>query len=146
MKVNIRPLEEKYLDGIVLIENESFSTPWSKQSYRDEINNPVAEYTVFTDENDSVIAYGGFWSVCDEADITNIAVKKEFRQNHLGQELLSLLISSAKGKNLRAVTLEVRISNTPAINLYKKAGFVSSGARLHYYPDGEDALIMWLEL
>lgn len=146
MQVNVRTLEEKYLDGIVAIENESFSSPWSKQSYKNEINNPVAEYIVFTDFNDSVVAYGGYWSICDEADITNIAVKKEFRKQRLGQDLLSLLISSAKEKNLRAVTLEVRSSNTPAINLYKKQGFVSFGTRPHYYPDGEDALIMWFEL
>ncbi len=145
MKVSTVKLTEKYLDGVLEIENESFPDPWSYQSYADEIKNPMADYTLLVDENDNVVAFGGFWHILDEGHITNIAVKKEFRQNKLGTLLVSEMIKSAKEKEIKSMTLEVRVSNTPAIKLYEKMGFSSVGKRPKFYSDGEDAFIMWLE-
>ncbi len=144
--MQIKNLDETLLDGIDCIERDSFSSPWSKNAYRDEINNPLADYAVIIDENGTVIAYGGYWNVCGEGNITNIAVKKEYRNRHIGTMLMNELLARAKEKNISAMTLEVRKSNIAAISLYKKQGFVSSGVRPGYYPDGEDAVIMWLTL
>ena len=144
MKTEIRFLEEGFLDEIIEIENDSFRYPWSRDAYNGEIENKLATYlTVLQD--DRVVAYGGFWKVFDEANITNIAVKREYRGQGIGKVITNALIQEAKKQGIRAITLEVRVSNISAIRLYEGCGFKNAGIRKKYYPDGEDAIIMWLE-
>ena len=144
MKVEIHKLNESFLNEINLIEQDSFKEPWSQEAYEKEISNPLANYRVITFE-DKVVAYGGFWKILDEADINNIAVKKEYRGKGYGKMLMNALIEDAKKQNIKAMTLEVRVTNKSAIALYKKLGFKEAGIRKNYYSDKEDALIMWLE-
>lgn len=144
MKTEIHKLNESFLNEIDLIEQDSFKEPWSKEAYEKEISNPIANYRVIT-VDDEVVAYGGFWKILDEADINNIAVKKEYRGMGFGKMLMNALIEDAKAQNIKAMTLEVRVSNQSAISLYKKLGFKETGIRKNYYSDKEDALIMWLE-
>lgn len=144
MKTEIHKLEERFLEGIDAIERVTFKDPWSKKSYEDELSNPVAVYRVITVE-DEVVAYGGFWQIFDEGHITNVAVKKEFRQNGFGTLLMNALIEEARKRDIRSMTLEVRLSNINAQRLYEKFEFKSAGVRPKYYSDGEDAVIMWLE-
>ena len=144
MKVEIHKLNESFLNEIDLIEQDSFKEPWSKEAYEKEILNPLANYSVITID-DKVVAYGGFWKILDEAYINNIAVKKEFRGEGFGKMLMNALIEDAKSQNIKAMTLEVRVTNESAIALYKKLGFKEAGIRKNYYSDKEDALIMWLE-
>lgn len=144
MKAEIHNLNEKFLDEIDIIEKASFKHPWSKLSYFAEIAEPNAIYKVITVE-DEVVAYGGFHQIFDEAHITNIAVKESFRHQGFGKMLMDALIKEAKERKIVAMTLEVRVSNVNALKLYEKFGFKSAGVRPKYYPDGEDAFIMWLE-
>ena len=144
MKVEIHNIAKRFLDEIDQIEQSSFKEPWSKEAYEKEINNPLATYLVITKE-DEVVAYGGFWKILDEGDINNIAVKKEYRKMGFGKMLMEALIEKAKEQQIKAITLEVRVTNENAINLYKKLGFKEAGVRKKYYSDNEDALIMWLE-
>ena len=82
----------------------------------------------------------------EEAHITNIAVSPDFRRKHIGESLLMVLIESCRKSMVKYITLEVRVSNEPAIKLYEKYGFRSLGTRKGYYQDNdEDALIMWTE-
>ncbi|MCL5957950.1 MAG: ribosomal protein S18-alanine N-acetyltransferase [Chloroflexi bacterium] len=91
-----------------------------------------------------IIGYGGLWLMIDEAHITTLAVKPEHRGHGVGELLLVGLIETAIEMNASWVTLEVRVSNYVAQNLYRKYGFKETGIRRHYYSDnGEDALIMW---
>ena len=144
MNFQVQALKDEFLDQIDEIEQASFSHPWSKDAYKKEIENEVAHYLVLTSGN-KVCAYGGYWQIFAEGHITNIAVKNEFRKQGLGTELVKELIKDAKNNGITAMTLEVRASNEPAIKLYEKMGFASAGVRPKYYPDGEDAVIMWLE-
>nr|WP_048569209.1 ribosomal protein S18-alanine N-acetyltransferase [Clostridium cylindrosporum] len=132
------------IDDVVEIEALSFTTPWSKNAFNLELtNNKNALYRVIK-VHDKVIAYGGMWILFDEAHITNIAVHPEYRGAGFGNIIMKDMIEVCKGAKMSAMTLEVRVSNTPAINLYKKFGFVSVATRKGYYQDtGEDALIMW---
>lgn len=144
MQPNTAKLEERFLDGVLAIENESFAHPWSREAYLAELKNPMAHYIVLT-ENDAVAAYGGFWQILNEGHITNIAVKKSERGRGLGTHLMQELLHLAQSLSITALTLEVRVTNTAAQNLYKKFGFQSAGIRPGYYPDGESAVIMWRE-
>ena len=94
----------------------------------------------------AIVGYGGLWLNVDEGHITTIAVAPEYRGRGIGELLLNGLIDQALALNTDMLTLEVRVSNLVAQQLYLKYGFRASGTRPRYYTDnGEDALIMWTE-
>ncbi|MEG0640992.1 MAG: ribosomal protein S18-alanine N-acetyltransferase [Clostridium sp.] len=132
------------IDDVVEIENLSFSTPWSHNAFHLELtNNKNALYRAVK-INGKVIAYGGMWLLFDEVHVTNIAVHPEYKGCGYGNVIMGDMIDSARNAKMSAMTLEVRVSNTPAVNLYKKFGFVSVATRKGYYQDTkEDAIIMW---
>jgi [ribosomal protein S18]-alanine N-acetyltransferase len=93
-----------------------------------------------------IVGYGGLWLSVDEGHITTIAVVPEYRGRGIGELALNGLIDQAMILNADMLTLEVRVSNVVAQQLYLKYGFKPAGTRPHYYTDnGEDALIMWTE-
>ena len=90
-----------------------------------------------------VVGFTGFWVMAGEAHITNIAVREEYRRQGIGESLIISIMDMAAALNAEFVTLEVRVSNTIAQNLYRKYGFTEVGLRHRYYHDnGEDALLM----
>jgi len=99
------------------------------------------------DKESIVGGYMIFWIVADEAHLHNVAVKKEFRRQGLARGFMNIMKEIAKQAGVKYQTLEVRESNTGAINLYRKCGFVVKGRRPLYYTDThEDALIMWADV
>ena len=136
-------MNKGHIDGIMEIENESFAIPWSRSSIEKELKNNFAIYAVAI-ENNKVLGYGGMWHVVNEGHITNIAVHKDYRRKGIGQAIIEKLVEIAEEKEMIGLTLEVRKSNTPALELYKKNGFKLEGIRPEYYGDNkEDAYIMW---
>ena len=135
------------IEAICAIEQEAFATPWTYEAFLNELtNNHFANYLVM-DINGEVAGYGGMWVLMDEAHVTNIAVRKDFRGIKLGERLLVELKKTARFLGAKRMTLEVRVSNEIAQNLYRKLGFYRAGQRKRYYSDnGEDALVMWVEL
>lgn len=144
MSVTISFMQEEDIDGILNVSSLSFSIPWSKTSYIQELSNPIAKYLVAKVDN-NIIGFAGTWIILDEAHITNIAVHPNYRKQGIASKLLEELINYCKNKNCTAFTLEVRSSNIAAQNLYKKYGFSEAGIRKSYYEDNkEDAILMWL--
>ncbi|GCE20470.1 ribosomal protein S18-alanine N-acetyltransferase [Dictyobacter kobayashii] len=94
----------------------------------------------------SIIGFSGLWLMVDEAHITTIAMHPDYRGHGLGEMLLVSLIDISYNIGAKWVTLEVRVSNHTAQNLYRKYGFQEAGVRHRYYSDNqEDALIMWTD-
>jgi [ribosomal protein S18]-alanine N-acetyltransferase len=94
----------------------------------------------------SILGFAGLWLMVDEAHITTIAMHPNYRRLGLGEFMLVSLIDIAYSINARWVTLEVRVTNHSAQNLYRKYGFHEAGVRHRYYSDNnEDALIMWTD-
>ncbi len=142
----LREMTAEDIDGVLIVEREAFSTPWSERLFYDELKNPHTVYYVCEDDG-KIVAYGGVWHVLDEGQITNIAVKSKYRKSGVGSRLLDAIIGFSKDNDLSVVELEVRASNEPAIGLYKKFGFREVGVRKNYYKNPtEDALLMNLEL
>ncbi|AFS77349.1 ribosomal-protein-alanine acetyltransferase RimI [Gottschalkia acidurici 9a] len=140
----VKEMSYEDIDGVVEVENMSFVTPWSKESFENELKNKLAVYVVAKDD-DRVVAYGGVWLIIDEGHVTNIAVHTQYRGKEIGSLILDELIRLCKQKNMTSMTLEVRKSNEAAKNLYKKFNFEEIGIRPKYYSDNnEDAIIMWL--
>ncbi len=146
MNMNVSTMCLADLDDVVELERLSFPTPWSRDAFRDELtNNSRATYLVVRDSHGTAVAYGGFWLIFDEAHVTNVAVHPAHRRRGIGCMLMLALMYSALAKGALRMTLEVRVSNHGAQQLYKKLGFVSEGIRRGYYLDTrEDALVMWL--
>lgn len=145
--IRIRPMEEKDVNAVSALDRLVFTLPWSYESFMHELkHNPLARYYVL-DAGGSVIGYAGMWLVFDEAHVTNIAVHPEKRGRGWGEKLLRYLMAVARDCGASKMSLEVRVSNTIALRLYKKLGFTISGRRKGYYQDnGEDAYVMWAPL
>ena len=147
VQIKIEPMQRDYLDDVIRIEEQSYGPHhWSKESFFNEINNELAKYYCSFNEKGEMTGYAGCWQILEEAHITNVSVSPDFRRNHIGEALLTAIIKSCYKEMIKYITLEVRVSNEPAIKLYEKYGFKSLGVRKGYYQDNnEDALIMWTE-
>ncbi len=142
--ITVRAMTKADVEEVLEIERQCFPVPWSLESFKKEFKNSFARYVVAIID-DEIVGYGGVWLIIDEGNITNIAVKKGFREKGVGSEVLKALIEVCKKRNLISMTLEVRESNIAARNLYKKHGFMEAGIRPKYYGDNnENAIIMWL--
>lgn len=125
------------------LEEETFSMPWSPDSFLKMIEENDARYYV-AEEDGRLLGGCGYWLIAGEGCIGNVAVAKEARRRGVGTGLLRHLISEGDREGITAYTLEVRVSNEAAIGLYQKLGFVSEGIRPNFYEKPtEDAIIMW---
>lgn len=143
----LRPMERRDLEAVHALELAIFPTPWSFNSYQFELErNNASELWVLAASNGDVAAYAVVWLLVDEAHIANIAVAPDYRQQGLGRRLLRHALGRAAQSGMRYATLEVRVSNKAARQLYKSFGFEVVGKRKAYYRDNqEDALTMRLE-
>ncbi len=143
LKVRVEPMRLEDVPHVHRIESASFPVPWPDFAFRQEIQtNRLAHYLVVRAGNETV-AYGGLWLMVDEAHVTTFAVLPEWRRRGVGGRLMLALMDVALDLRARFMTLEVRLSNRPARELYGRFGFKPVGVRPRYYSDnGEDALIM----
>lgn len=143
----IRPMTLSDLDQVCEIEIEAFSHPWTKDDFEIELqSNPYALYFVLIEE-ELIKAYIGIWLIYEKAQITTIAVRKDFRTQGLSKVLMKFLDAVCIENNVEEISLEVRVSNEKAINLYHRFGFIKKGIRKDYYQDNhEDAYLMAKEV
>lgn len=140
--VTICPMTEADLDEILSIESVSFPHPWNRTHFLDELKSPHSfPYSAF-DGGGRLIGYICPMLVLDEGHILDVAVSHEFRGRGLGKMLVEKVLAVCMERGAEFVSLEVRPSNTDAIGLYRRLGFVETGRRPRYYHDGEDALLM----
>lgn len=134
------------LEALYAIEVASFSTPWSKKALALDLENPLSHYILLEDDQGKVLGYGGMMKLVDEGHILNIALAPEARGKGYSHRLMEAMLDLAQDLGIRAMTLEVRPSNEPALALYEGFGFKVEGRRKNYYIDNqEDALILWKE-
>lgn len=142
-----RRMKVEDIDTICEIEKEAFPTPWTPGAFHNELTNNHFAYYLVMEVAGAIAGYAGMWIIMDEAHVTNIAVRSAFRGKKLGEGLLTELRRRADKNGARRMTLEVRVTNRVAQNLYEKLGFRSVGVRKGYYTDNnEDALIMWADI
>lgn len=145
--IKIQPMRQTDIDDVIAVEAAAYGDHhWSRESFFNELSNELAKYYCAFDESGKLIGYAGSWHILEEAHLTNIAVSPDFRRKKVGESLLLSVINDCLKEGVKYITLEVRVSNTSAINLYEKYGFKSLGTRKGYYQNNnEDALIMWTE-
>ncbi|GMV92960.1 MAG: ribosomal-protein-alanine acetyltransferase [Candidatus Hydrogenedentota bacterium] len=144
--LRFEPIAVEHLGRILDIEVEAYPEPWTEGMFRDEIRNNFSRFFVaMLDE--VLVGYGGFWLVVDEAHITSVTVRDIYRGRGFGRRLVEHLLHEAEDAGARIATLEVRVSNLRARNLYLQYGFRPVGLRKNYYPkSNEDAIVMLKEL
>ena len=147
LKICLAAMQAEQIEAVHAIEKLSFSTPWPKISFFNELQNDLAFYLVaLAGRAKKAAGYAGMWLILDEAHLTNLAVHPDYRRLGIGRTLMEEMIFRAVFLGAVRMTLEVRVSNRPAIALYESLGFRREGRRKGYYEDtGEDALIMWKE-
>lgn len=143
----IEPARKKDLEAIWAIEQASFSHPWTRAMFQEELARiPSTLYVLKEVPGKRVLGYSCFWSLSGELQLVNIAVHPDLRGQGLGGKLLNHLLLEAESRETEKIFLEVRPSNRTAIGLYERLGFKVLYRRPRYYtPEGEDALVMVLE-
>ena len=139
----IRVMNKSDLSTIVELEKKLFTAPWSMEDFVYELNdNPYSKLFVMELDN-RIIGYAGIWLIFEQAQITTIGIIDEMRGQGFGKLLLDYLEQEAIDNQCETISLEVRISNEHAINLYKKNGYQTINIRKSYYSDNhEDAYLM----
>lgn len=143
--VAIVPMTLDHLSEVLEIERAAARHPWTEGIFTEELAQKASRTYVVAMNSDRVVGFGGVLVQVGEAHITNIAVANEFRRNGIARALMIFLMRSAVDQEAAAATLEVRVSNVGGQRLYHRFGFVPAGVRPRYYPDGEDAVIMWAD-
>ena len=144
----IKEMEVHHLHSILEIERTSFHSPWPAHVFLEDIKSENAITVVALGGQTlmsvaCVVGYAVAWIAHTELHIGNIAVKKGFRRQGTGERLLQELLQRGTMKGIQLATLEVRVSNKPAIRLYQKFGFQEIAIQKGYYKlEGEDALVM----
>ena len=121
-----------------------FDDFWNYSVFKSELESDSSHYLVVKD-NSKIIGFAGIKVILPDADIMNIVVKKDFRNQGIGSLLLKELINLSKSLNIKNLFLEVNEKNTPAISLYNKFGFKKISIRKNYYKNN-NAIVMRLDL
>jgi len=141
--IEICEMTESDIEAVSKIEEECFSMPWKPDDFKDMIERDNMTYVVL--KIDGQVAGGaGLMCIVGDGDITNVAISEKYRGRGYSKPMMEALIKKGCELGCTAFTLEVRVSNEPAIRLYKSLGFTEEGIRPGFYEKPrEDALIMW---
>jgi [ribosomal protein S18]-alanine N-acetyltransferase len=142
----IRPLAEDDLPEVMTIENASFSTPWRENTFRALMRRSDTDLLVAETEG-MLLGYTAAWTVLDQSELGNVAVRPEARGRGIGGALVDAVVERVKERGAHELFLEVRESNEAAQRVYRERGFVAVGRRKSYYSAPvEDALVMRLQV
>ncbi len=141
--IRIRDMRGGDVAQVVAIEAASSATPWTRAMFVSELGRPNTLDLVAV-RAEEVIGYCMTSRYAEVWHVLNLCVRSGERGNGLGGRLLDSLFERGDRRPHLGYTLEVRVSNDPAIRLYRNKGFLEHGVRPGYYSDnGEDAMIMW---
>jgi ribosomal-protein-alanine N-acetyltransferase len=144
LEVVIGPMRRRHLRGVLRIEQQVYPRPWSMGLFMSELGYRTSRVYVVARVGPTVVGYGGLMLVQEDGHITTLAVDPAYHRHGIGTRLLLTLDDAAVERGARNLTLEVRMSNHPAQELYRRFGFVPAGIRKGYYVEtNEDALVMW---
>jgi ribosomal-protein-alanine N-acetyltransferase len=142
--VHVVPMRRRHLRSVLRIEAQVYPRPWSMSLFLSELGLRATRAYVVARVGREVVGYAGLMMTGPDGHVTTIAVDPRWHRHHVGSRLLLALAREAKAREAEHLTLEVRMSNRGAQELYRRFGFEAAGVRKGYYTEtGEDALIMW---
>lgn len=141
--LRIREMQAADVEAASRIESEAFSMPWSARDFLEMVEADYAYYYV-AELDGKIAGCCGIRNMAGEGEITNVVVAASYRKQGIGRKMMKYMLDRAEENGMGDCTLEVRVSNQPAIRLYESLGFKSEGVRPGFYEKPrEDALIMW---
>jgi len=138
-------MRRRDLDEVTALEKRAFAHPWPREVFARELRVPFSK-VVLARVHGQVVGYACRWLHAGAVEIQNVAVHPEWRRRSIGRKLVEVLLAEARAANVRRALLEVRRYNRPALALYRKLGFRETGTRQGYYADGEDAVLMEIDV
>ena len=144
LPVVVAPLRSRDLKAVMRIEERIFDEPWSKRLFEEELAQRTSRSYRAAWVGDELVGYAGQMSIDDEAHVNNIGVAPSWQGHRLGTALMCDLVRTALARGSAHLTLEVLVGNESAIALYRRFGMAPVGVRPNYYPNGGDALVMWV--
>ena len=142
--VTITPLRHRHISDVMAIEKQIFPKPWSAALFEGELGRTDRSYVVAR-VGPRLVGYAGVLLIADDAHIATVAVDPTWQSQGIATRLMVELVHQALQLGAEQITLEVRVSNVRAQQVYQRFGFAPAGARKAYYADnGEDALVMWV--
>jgi ribosomal-protein-alanine N-acetyltransferase len=144
LEVHVIPMRRRHLRAVMRIEQQVYPRPWSHSLFVSELALRSTRAYVVARVGREIVGYAGLMMSLSDGHVTTIAVDPAWHRNHVGTRLLLALAREGVERGATALTLEARLSNKPAQDMYRRFGFVPVGVRKGYYADtGEDALVMW---
>jgi ribosomal-protein-alanine N-acetyltransferase len=144
LEVHIVPMRRRHLRSIVRIEAQVYPRPWSHSLFVSELALRSTRAYFVAKVGRDIVGYAGLMMSMTDGHVTTIAVDPAWHRHGIGTRLLLALAREGIERDATALTLEVRLSNKGAQEMYKRFGFTAVGVRKGYYADtGEDALVMW---
>ena len=141
--LTIRKIVQSDAKSLGELAAKVFTMPWSEKAFG-ELAQDANSLFLVAEEDGRILGGCGLNRVLDEGDIHNVMVETSARGKGLATKLMERLLEEGGKMGITEFTLEVRVSNAPAIHVYEKLGFVSEGVRPRFYEQPvEDALIMW---
>ncbi|HYE77796.1 MAG TPA: ribosomal protein S18-alanine N-acetyltransferase [bacterium] len=142
----VRAMVEADLHRVMEIERQVYSAPWSRAVFLQDLTcNALSRYVVAEQEGE-ILGYAGIWVFEQIGHITTVAVDPVYQRRGIGGVLLEAVMALGRAEGVVRFTLEVRVSNKGAQEMYKRHGYYAVGVRPRYYQDNkEDALIMWTD-
>ena len=138
-------MRRRDLDEVMAIEKTAFAHPWSREVFARELRVPFSKIVLARVQGE-IVGYACRWLHAGAVEIQNVAVHPGWRRRSIGRKLVEVLLDEARGAGVRRALLEVRRYNRPALSLYRGLGFRETGTRAGYYADGEDAVLMELDV
>jgi len=137
---------EADLGQVMEIERLVYTAPWTRQVFQQDLNTNALSRYVVAEQQDQIVGYAGIWIFEQVGHVTTVAVHPQCQRQGVGGRLLEAIMAIGRREGVVRFTLEVRVSNKPAQELYHRYGFYAVGVRPRYYQDNkEDALIMWTD-
>ena len=144
LHVTITPLRRRHLRSVLRIEALVYPRPWSLGLFMSELALKTTRVYLVAKVGNDVVGYAGLMITGSDGHITTVAVDPDWHRNHIGTRLMLGLSTAAAQRGCTGLTLEVRVSNTGAQEMYRAFGFAPAGVRKNYYTEtNEDAIVMW---
>lgn len=144
VEVHLVPLRRRHLRSVMRIEAQVYPHPWSLPLFMSELSLRTTRAYIAARVDGDVVGYAGVMFTGDESHVTTIAVDPAWHRHKIGSRMLAHLARVSRERQVRHMTLEVRVANAGAQAMYRKFGFEPAGIRKNYYAETrEDALIMW---
>ena len=144
LHVTIAPLRRRHLRSVLKIEAQVYPRPWSLGLFMSELALKTTRAYLVAKVGNEVVGYAGLMITGSDGHVTTVAVDPAWHRNGIGTRLMLGLTDAAIARGCTGLTLEVRVGNAGAQELYRRFGFAPAGIRKNYYTEtNEDAIVMW---